>query len=104
MATHRMLPPANAAQGPNPCVVNGRLYTCALGATIDVADFDAAVLQANGWTMATNAGSGTTAQRPAASAASQPLKRGTTYNDTTVGKVIMWDGATWRDHTSGAAV
>ena len=44
--------------------VNGRTYTCAAGATIDVPDFDAQILQANGF-VALGATVGATTARPA---------------------------------------
>jgi hypothetical protein len=99
--TIRLMPPANSSLQ-NPITVNGRTYVCASGGTIDVPDFDAYLLQANGWTPA--AGGGTGSVRPTAMPNGQPLKRGTTFNDTTIGKIIMWDGAVWRDHTTGALV
>jgi hypothetical protein len=76
--------------------VNGRTYSCALGATIDVPDFDAFVLGANGWIQV--APVGTTAQRPAKPGV------GNFFHDTTVGKVIIFEGAAWRDPATGAAV
>ena len=99
--TVRLMPPANSS-GLNPCVANGRTYVCASGSTLDVPDFDAYVLQSNGWTLAAAGGTGPTASRPTVQANGQPLKRGTTFNDTSIGKVVMWDGAVWRDHTTGA--
>lgn len=95
MATMRMVPPA-PGQGANPCTVNGRTYTAAAGVLIDVPDFDAFVLEANGWIGANTVG--TTAARP-----TNPKKRDR-YNDTTLGYVIVWDGGTWRNLTTGAAI
>jgi hypothetical protein len=96
--TMRMMPPAS---GLRPSIlVNGRTYTCALGATIDVPDCDGFIMSANGWTEAANgAGSGTTAQRPSAVTAG----KGTPFFDTTLGKVIRSDGMAWRDPNNGAA-
>jgi hypothetical protein len=49
--------------------------------------------------------SGTTAQRPVAGTPDFPnLGAGSSYYDTTLSKTIYWDGANWRDPTSGAAV
>lgn len=94
MATVRLLPPAS---GPNSHTVNGRTYVAAIGSTLDVPDFDASVLQANGWTAV--AGTvGATAARPL-----NPPK-GTQFHDTTLNKVITWDGKAWRDPASGVAV
>lgn len=100
MSIIRLLPPAAAGLGPNPITVNGRTYTAPVGATIDVPDFDALVMKANGWTDVAHfaAGVGATATRPA-----NPTK-GMTYVDSTLGVVIQWDGKTWRNPVTGAAV
>jgi len=47
MATMQMIPPLF---GNNSITVDGRTYSSPLGSQIPVPDFDAAVLQANGWT------------------------------------------------------
>jgi len=50
-------PPADGRS--NSITVNGRTYTCAIGSTIDVPDFDAEVMGANGWLIIdTRAGGG----------------------------------------------
>lgn len=77
--------------------VNGRTYTCAAGAMIDVPDHDGVVMVANGWTIAAESVSATTT-RP-----SNPYK-GQTLFDTTLGYVIKYDGKTWRNPASGASV
>ena len=94
--TQRLLPPAS---GLSPSIqVKDRVYTCALGSSIDVPDADAAIMVANGWTAAANlGGAGPTAARPA-----NPF-RGAEFHDTTLGKNIHFDGKVWRDPTSGAA-
>lgn len=94
MATIRLLPPANGAT----TVVNGRTYTAAAGATLDVPDFDAIVLEANGWLPTTMDGAGATASRPSVA------RRGHRFLDTTVGKEIIYDGKVWRDQATGTAV
>jgi hypothetical protein len=95
MATLRLMPPAD---GLHPQItVNGRTYVCQLGATLDVPDFDALVMEHNGWTRVADA-VGSTAQRPVT-----PL-RAQTFHDTTLGKTIRYDGKAWRDPASGAAV
>jgi hypothetical protein len=96
MATHRMMPPADGLHGT--ITVNGRTYTCALGATVDVPDVDGLVMAANGWTLASVGGAGTTTSRPA-----NP-KKGDEFHDTTLGYTIRYDGKAWRNPTSGAAV
>ncbi|WP_315792251.1 MULTISPECIES: hypothetical protein [unclassified Bradyrhizobium] len=98
-----MAPPPNSASGPNPITVNGRTYSCAVGSTIDVPDFDHFVMSANGWTnLAGNAAVlatvGTTASRPA-----NPSK-GQTFHDATLNLTIAFDGKTWRNPATGAAV
>jgi hypothetical protein len=92
--TMRVMPPPS---GPNYMKANGRDYSCALGASIDVPDQDGFVLIANGWTASASC-VGTTAQRPA-----KPM-RGQDYHDTTLGKNIRSDGVTWRDPATGASV
>jgi len=81
---------------------NGRLYTVILGTpALAVPDQDASVLSANGWINAAgvqSVGSGTTANRPTVS-----LVAGNVYNDTTLGYNVVWDGATWRHHSTGIA-
>jgi hypothetical protein len=104
MGYHQMLPPASSAFGPNPCTVApGRTYGCVVGSTLLVPDFDGLTLQSNGWTIAAPGGAGTTAQRPVNSATS-PLLAGTSYLDMTLGYTIIWDGKTWRNKATGAAV
>jgi hypothetical protein len=89
------MPPGNGKS--NTAVVNGRTYTCALGATLDVVDFDAfALMSAAGWVQV--APVGTTAQRP-----SKPGIQ-TWYHDTTLGRLIIYEGAVWRDPATGSAV
>jgi hypothetical protein len=96
MTLIRMMPPADGLH-PN-FTANGRAYTCALGSTIDVPDFDAVVLRANGWVASTTGGVGATAARPATPS------RGQMFHDTTLGLNIVFDGKVWRNPTSGAAV
>lgn len=93
MSTQRVSPPSD---GRTSLTFNGRTYTCAIGSTIDVPDFDALVLVANGWMAATTHGVEATSNRPA-----NP-KRGMTYLDTTLGVVITFDGKKWRNPLTGA--
>lgn len=96
MATMRLMPPSGNFN--NPITVNGRTYTCAAGSTLDVPDFDAAVMQANGWTITASGGSGATSARPAKPTVNLQ------YHDTTLGKIVIWNGKNWIDFSSGAAV
>jgi hypothetical protein len=101
MANVRLMPPANGLSSVT-TPANGRSYTCASGSTIDVPDFDAFVLRANGWVNAAGGGAtvsavGATAARPA-----NPSKQ-QTFHDTTLGKTIVFDGKTWRDPATGSA-
>jgi hypothetical protein len=93
--TMRMMPPADGLHGS--IEVNGRKYSCALGSTIDVPDCDGVVMAANGWLAANDGGTGPTASRPAAPA------KGQEFHDTTLGKIIRYDGKAWRDPHTGAA-
>ena len=75
--------------------VNGRAYTCAVGSSITVPEFDALELEANGWV---GEQGGATATRPA-----NPAK-GQQFLDTTLGYIIKFDGKVWRNLATGAAV
>lgn len=101
---HRLLPPANVAQ--QTIRANGRTYSAAPGQFLDVQDFDAAVLEANGWIFV--ALSGPTASRPNGTVSSlstpNPVFASLRYFDTDLGKVIAHDGATWRDPANGNTV
>lgn len=94
--TMRIMPPADGLHGS--ITVNGRSYSCALGATIDVPDQDGQVMTHNGWTVSATGGAGATVARPA-----NPFKN-QQFHDTTLGFNIVWDGKAWRNPTSGAAV
>jgi len=99
----RMLPPV--AVPASSIVVYGRSYVAAPGAFLDVVSGDAAVLGANGWTAVGPVGP--TASRPTLNAAGGPYlvaARGMIFVDTTLAKVIQFDGAVWRDPTTGGAV
>lgn len=95
--TQRLMPPSS---GSTTITVYGRTYTCAVGSTIDVPDQDAQVMTANGWFAAAAGagGVGATTARP-----TNPTK-GQQFHDSTLGYNIIWDGKTWRNPTSGAAV
>lgn len=95
MPNMRVMPPGDT--GRTSLAVNGRSYSCAAGSTIDVPDFDAAELVANGWSAVAGSTVGTTAQRPTSPAKNQ------VFIDTTVGAAVVWDGKAWRHHVSGAA-
>lgn len=96
MMLTRVLPPSST--GNASITVNGRTYTTSNGAAIDVPDFDAQVMGANGWKIAAPDGSGTTAERPP-----KPTN-GMRYLDTTLGVVIVFDGKFWRNKITGASV
>ncbi|TDR82197.1 hypothetical protein [Paludibacterium purpuratum] len=93
MATFLMHPPG---AGSSTITVNGRKYSTTPGTPIPVPDFDAAVLQANGWMATTNGGTGTTVARPL-----NP-KSNTVFYDSTLGIDVVWDGKTWRNKITGA--
>jgi hypothetical protein len=96
----RMLPPIDSRY--QTITTSGRTYSAQPHTALDVLDVDAQVLEANGWT---NMGpTGTTAQRPTGTLGVWTATRGARYYDTTIGKLIMHDGMTWRDPATGAAV
>jgi hypothetical protein len=98
----RMLPPiAVTAQT---MTVNGRTYAAAPGSALDVPDFDAGALAANGWIKV--APSGPTSARPTPAATGAPYIGGvgSHFYDTTLAQLIVFDGATWRNPATGAAV
>jgi hypothetical protein len=90
----RLLPPVAVAY--QTMSAFGRPYTAAPGAAIDVSDSDAAVLTSNAWLRVGR--SSTTATRP-----TDP-RLGELILDTTLAKMICWDGAHWRDPATGTAV
>ena len=92
----RVLPPNTT--GVDTITVNGRTYSASAGGFLDVPDFDAQVMVANGWVPAAPGGSGTTAQRPV-----KPPTN-TIYMDTSLTLLIIWDGKVWRNKITGAAV
>ena len=102
--THRLLPPTATAQ--QTIVVSGRTYSSTPGNAVDVPDLDSVTLQANGWILV--ALSGPTSGRPTeteiSASSGSPLSAGLKFFDTTIGKVIVFDGATWRDPANGNAV
>ena len=95
MATKRVFPPND---GRLSTTVNGRTYTFPSGSYIDVPDFDADVLVANGWSAAASHGADVTAARP-----TNP-KKGATFLDTTLGYNVVFDGKYWRNPVTGVAV
>jgi hypothetical protein len=82
--------------------VNGRTYSSTPGNVIDVLDADAQELQANGWIPI--APSGPTSERPAGTLGLYNALPGATYFDVTINKLIISDGASWRDPVNGNAV
>ena len=103
--TTRMLPLAGAsvtgnigAGAGNPIV---RSYSATAGGFIDAvgdpSSGDASTLNSQGFV--TVGGSGTTAQRPTTAGF---LKAGFIYVDTTILKVVIFDGANFRDPVTGA--
>jgi hypothetical protein len=110
--TVRLLAGVLVAGQPNPAItgnpinVNGRIYPAVSpGTVVDVPDFDAPTLVANGYTRI--AISGPTSSRPTTNQVSGGLyyaAPGVSFLDTTISKWICWDGATWRDPVTGSAV
>jgi len=96
MSTTRVLPPNTT--GTDMITVNGRTYSAVAGGFLDVPDFDAAVMLANGWIRGALGGSGPTASRPI-----KPPTN-TIFMDTSLSLLIVWDGKAWRNKITGAAV
>ena len=100
MPTVRLLPPVNVQQ--QTLTVNGHTYSSTPGHVVDVLDFDATVLTANGWLRV--AQSGTTAQRATSSQGNGfAAAPGTPFYDTTVGALLIYDGSAWRSPVDGAS-
>jgi len=104
MITVRLLPPINP--GVQTRLAFGRSYTGIPGQVFDIILGDAAVLEGAGWNRITFSGS--TADRPTSTVAGTqqpvPLSTGLLYLDTTLAKVIVYDGAAWRDVIAGGVV
>jgi hypothetical protein len=79
-----------------------RYYAASPGSVVDVTLGDETTLDEQGFFQVGNA-SGTTAQRPNFAANQTPLSNvGFMYVDTTIPKVVVWDGANWRDPITGS--
>lgn len=97
----RMLPPSAVIN--QTVVVNGRTFTGAPGSVFDILDCDAAVLAANGWIKI--ALSGPTSARPSTNPNLSPpylAAPGLQFYDTSLAKIVVFDGAIWRDLTGSA--
>ncbi len=102
MPTFRMLPPINVGQ--QAITANGRPYSGTPVTAQDVPDMDAGILAANGWVRV--ALSGPTTARPSANPTVTPpytAARGLHFYDTTLGAVVIFDGATWRTPAGASA-
>jgi len=73
-----------------------RPYIATLGTIVTTLDGDTQQMQPRGWMLLP--GFGTTAQRPA----TNNLASGTMYVDQTLSITVIWDGANWRNVTTGA--
>ena len=107
-ATQRMLPivvPTAALSGKS-CNTNGRLQSAVAGTTADVVAQDSNILEANRWFAVGGpncVGVGTTALRPT-NTPENNIQPTSTYVDTTLGAISVFDGTTWRNPVTGAAV
>ena len=101
----RMMPPASPAQYSltGTMTVNGRSYFAAQGSTLDVPDFDANILEANGWLRLAPVGP-TTSRPPADTLANfeQSIGAGYRFIDTTLGAAIVFTGQGWVNAVTGA--
>jgi hypothetical protein len=96
----RLLPPTEAAL--QTCAFKGRSYSAVPGSFLDFYDADALVLEANGWIHV--APSGPTSSRPVGALGPYAAVPGTWFYDTTISKLIVYDGANWRSPVDGSAV
>jgi hypothetical protein len=85
-----------------PSIANKMTYSSTPGTTIDVYDADAQVLEANGWIPV--APSGPTSARPVGTLGLYQAAPGTLFFDTTINKLIISDGVSWRDPRDGSSV
>jgi len=95
----RLTPPGDNTR--EPIRVNGRNYACNVGSTLDVPEFDAKILEANGWinTGGIAATVGNTASRPV-----NP-RIGHVHIDTTLNAAVTYTGGgVWTHHVSGGSV
>lgn len=98
MIQMQVMPPAD---GLHPDItVHGRKYSCAVGSIITVPFDDGKAMCSNGWTATCAGGSGPSSDRPTP----QRGLPGAEFHDTTIGAIIRWDGRSWRNVLTGAAV
>jgi hypothetical protein len=98
MATYNAMPPLPMAtsQTTVSTTVNGRTYTCAVGSSIQVPDFDGQVLAANGW--------GVIPYIPVGGSRPTPPRQWEIWYDANVSTTIWWNGSEWVRPSSGALV
>jgi hypothetical protein len=102
----RLLPPINPAL--QTTSVQGRIYSGTPGSVVDIEHRqpggarDADELMIRGWTKI--APCGPTAERPSGSFGDFPALEGRFFYDTTIDALIVFDGDTWRNPATGAAV
>ena len=102
-AVLRMLPPPEVAYQVQYQVITSANPLPITGVPGQVKDLPVFIASAmNNWIGVCEVG--TTANRPTVPDPSRQVLRGLQYIDTTLGKVIMHDGATWRDVLNGNAV
>jgi hypothetical protein len=100
---YRVMPPIDTAR--QTVQVNGRSYSATPGQVLDVPDFDGRLLTANGWSFLFPSGATSARPSPRAGVTAPYLAApGFEFFDTTINKLIVFDGATWRDPASGSAV
>jgi hypothetical protein len=103
MPTYRML--ASTVVSAQSRTVNGRTYSAVPGQALDIFDADAETLAANGWISVCL--SGPTSARPSPNLNVSPpyiAAPGFKFLDTTLGKIVVYDGAAFRDPVTGDAV
>ena len=98
MPSFRVMSPAKAG---SPISCFGRSYSQTPGLVLDVPDGDAELLFRNQWLVLGQ--SGPSSARPTTLTPGRFVaQHGDQFFDTTLGKVLSFDGATWRDPATGA--
>jgi hypothetical protein len=82
----------------------GRTLSGTPGSYLDVSDADAIILEANGWIRIALVGPTYNRPPPTGLAPAFCANPGTKYLDTTLGILIVFDGTSWHNPISGAAV
>jgi hypothetical protein len=99
MANVRLMSANNLAKTQT---INGRTYSVVPGGSVDVPDFDATILLADGW-INVSGGATLTTVGPTSARPAKPVKN-QAYHDITLGVTIVHDATNWRNPATGAIV